>query len=99
MLGRQGVVRLSPDDSVHDGLGLTEGIEDAIAVLLSDWQPVWSATSAGAIRNFPLLAGIEALTIFADNDAAGTQAAQALCARYEAAGAEARIVPPVLHHG
>jgi len=58
MLGRQGVVRLSPDSEVTMGLGITEGVEDGLAVLLSGWAPVWAATSAGAITNFPVLSGI-----------------------------------------
>jgi hypothetical protein len=53
MLGKQGVIRLSPDPEVTMGLGLVEGIEDGLAVLLSGWGPVWAATSAGAIERFP----------------------------------------------
>ena len=94
MLGRQGVVRLSPDSEVTMGLGITEGIEDGLAVLLSGWAPVWAATSAGAIVRFPVLAGIEALTVFADADTPGIQAAEACAARWRAAGREARITSP-----
>ena len=36
MLGRQGVVRVTPDEDVTYGLGIAEGVEDAIAVAL-DW--------------------------------------------------------------
>jgi hypothetical protein len=94
MLGRQGVVRLSPDTEVTMGLGITEGVEDGIAVLLSGWAPVWAATSAGAIARFPVLAGIEALTIFADADHAGRQAASTCAARWCCAGCEAVIAAP-----
>ena len=90
MLGRQGVVRLSPNSEVTMGLGIAEGIEDSLAVLLSGWAPVWAATSAGAIARFPVLDGIEALTIFADADASGMQAAGACAARWRAAGREVR---------
>ena len=82
MLGRQGVVRLSPDDDVTTALGITEGIEDGLAVLLSGWVPVWAATSSGAIARFPLSPGIEALTIFADADEAGQRAAQECAERW-----------------
>jgi hypothetical protein len=91
MLGRQGVVRLSLDDDVTEGLGLTEGIEDGLSVLLSGWAPVWAATSAGAIERFPVLPGIGSLTIFADTDAVGMRAAQACAARWRDAGAETNI--------
>ena len=92
MLGCQGVVRLSPDDTVTMGLGIAEGIEDGLAVVLSGWMPVWAATSAGAIARLSVVNGIEALTIFADADAPGMQAAQTCSARWRAAGREARIV-------
>ena len=94
MLGRQGVIRLSPDDAVTSALGVAEGIEDALAVLLSGWSPVWVATSAGAIARLPVIPGIECMTIFADADEAGFDAAKSCCARWRAAGRETCIVAP-----
>ena len=93
MLGRQGVIRLSPDQDVTEGLGICEGIEDALAVILSGWAPVWAATSCGAIERLPILSGIEALTIFADNDKSGLRAAEACAARWTEAGREASVIP------
>jgi putative DNA primase/helicase len=98
MLGPQGVVRLSADEDVTLGLGLTEGVEDGLGVLLAGWWPVWAATSAGAIQRFPVLPGIEALTVFADADAVGMTAAEVCAARWLGAGQEATILPPH-HHG
>ncbi len=94
MLGRQGVIRVSPDDAITTALGVTEGVEDALAVVLSGWCPIWAATSAGAIARLPLISGIESLTIFADADEAGVQAAESCCDRWRSAGREARIVSP-----
>lgn len=101
MLGAAGVVRLVPDDEVTLGLGLAEGIETALAVMQrGGWRPVWAATSAGAINRFPVLTGIEALTVFADTDAAGSgpnaglDAARACCRRWAAAGRVARLLVP-----
>ena len=95
MLGSAGIIRLTPDEEVTSGLGIAEGIETALSVLQGfGWRPVWAATSAGAIRTFPMLPGIEALTVFADADGAGTDAATACCARWREAGIEARIVLP-----
>src|SRR5262249_41413079 len=74
--------------------GITEGVEDAIAILLSGWSPVWAATSAGGVAKFPILFGIEALTVFADADAAGLRAAQICRDRWLAAGHEAVIAAP-----
>ncbi|MBO1073360.1 toprim domain-containing protein [Roseomonas sp. 1311] len=79
MAGRAGVVRLVPDAEVTMGLGLAEGIETSLAIMQrAGWRPVWAATSAGAIRTFPVLAGIEELTIFADADDKGAGVAAAL---------------------
>jgi putative DNA primase/helicase len=94
MLGRAGVIRLSRDDAVLGGLGITEGVEDGLAVLLSGWSPIWAAGSAGAIRRFPILAGIDSLTIFADADLAGRQAAQECEERWASVAKEARISAP-----
>ena len=94
MLGRQGVVRLSADATVTNGLGLAEGVEDGIAVLLSGWAPVWAATSAGAIERFPILSGIETLTIFSDADVTGMTASNRCISRYLETGRQARVCPP-----
>jgi putative DNA primase/helicase len=90
MLGGQGVVRITPDEDVTLGLGIAEGVEDALAIAL-EWGPAWAATSAGAIERFPVLSGIEHLTIFADADSAGTRAARVCADRWIAAGLEAQI--------
>jgi len=94
MLGKAGVIRLCPDDSVTLGLGICEGIEDGIAIILSGWRPVWAAASAGLIQRFPVLAGIEALTIFADADDTGMRAAYACAGRWREAGRECVVVAP-----
>lgn len=94
MLGKRGVVRLSPDEEVTLGLGIAEGVEDAMAVLLLGRAPVWAASCAGAIDRFPVLPGVEHLTIFADDDEVGIKAAQTCAERWQTAGHEARIVLP-----
>ncbi|MBN8245243.1 toprim domain-containing protein [Nitratireductor aquimarinus] len=95
MLGtaKDGVVRLSGDDSVTSGVAIAEGIETALAV---PFRPVWACLSAGQLAAFPVLPGIESLTIFADNDASGTgQSAANECGqRWHDAGREVTIVAP-----
>ena len=89
-----GVVRLSPDDQVETGLAITEGLEDALSIIDHGWEPVWACLSAGSIANFPVLAGIEALTIFADADDAGRRAATKCMERWTAAGREVTVMFP-----
>ena len=93
MLGRQGVIRVSRDDAVTMSLGIAEGLEDALSVLISGWSPVWAATSAGAIARFPVLPGVESLTVFADADDAGLEAAQRCAERWAASG-DVRVCAP-----
>ena len=92
MLGKQGVIRISPDEDVTDALGICEGVEDALAVQLAGWRPVWAATSAGAIARFPILNGVEYLTIFADGDEAGRDAAKSCVLRWRQAQRAATAV-------
>lgn len=86
-----GVVRLSADEDVTHGLAIAEGIETALA---APFRPVWACLSAGAMEVFPVLPGIEALTILTDHDKAGVKAANACAARWHAAGSEVTFVMP-----
>jgi hypothetical protein len=95
MAGAAGVVRLVPDEDVTMGLGIAEGIETSFSVMQGyGWRPVWAATSAGMIRTFPVLPGIEALTLFADADGAGITAAEACAERWAEAGREVEVIAP-----
>jgi putative DNA primase/helicase len=76
-----GVVRLWPDECVTQALGLAEGIESALAAA-HGFTPVWSAIDAGNMAAFPVLAGIESLTLFIDHDAAGIRAGMACTERW-----------------
>lgn len=91
-------VRLSPDESVATGLATAEGIETALAVIGNfGVSPVWAALSAGTLARFPVLSGVECLSIFADNDASrtGSAAAQECAERWTSAGRECVIwMPP-----
>ncbi|MDX1975007.1 MAG: toprim domain-containing protein [Rickettsiales bacterium] len=88
-----GVIRLSRDEDVTMGLAIAEGIETA---LCCDWKPIWATGSAGNMALFPVLNGIEALSIFADHDKSGTglSSAKQCAARWQKAGREVRFTMP-----
>jgi hypothetical protein len=95
MFGKAGIIRLSPGDEVGTGLGVAEGIETALTIMQSfGWRPVWCTTSAGGIGRFPVVPSIQTLTIFADRDPAGINAARTCAANWTKAGREARICLP-----
>lgn len=87
-----GVIRLWPDDCVTTGLGIAEGIETALSAGHL-FRPMWATVDAGHMAKFPVLPGIESLSIFVDADDAGRSAARACAERWHAAGREvARFV-------
>ena len=89
-----GVVRLWPDDEITLGLVLGEGIETCLAGAQAGLTPVWATLSAGNLAAFPVLPGIEGLTVLVDHDRPnpttgrrpGISAALALVRRYTEAG-------------
>ncbi len=64
-----GVVRLSLDEDVLEGLHLAEGLETALSAMAAGLRPVWSTGSTALMRTFPVLDGVDCLTIIADHDA------------------------------
>jgi hypothetical protein len=91
------VVMLSPSEDVTTSLAIAEGIETSLSILVAGMGPVWAAGNAGNIRHFPVLPGIEGLTIFADNDAksgTGLDSAQVCAQRWADAGRDATIRLP-----
>jgi hypothetical protein len=90
-------VKLDADENVEYGLTIGEGVETTLAGMQLGFRPAWALGFAGAIKNFPVLSGIEALTILVDNDEAdrngrqaGQQAATECWRRWNVAGREVR---------
>jgi len=96
------VIRLWPDEAVEQGLVIGEGVETVLGAATRVMyrgtllQPAWAVCSANNLGNFPILPGIEALTVLVDHDAGGTgQNAAAECAaRWSAAGREVTRLTP-----
>jgi hypothetical protein len=93
---RGACIKLSTDAAVTHGLGLAEGIETGLALMACGWQPIWSTAGSAGLGAFPVIDGIEALTVLADNDENGSGEIAALeCVkRWRAAGREAKAIKP-----
>jgi putative DNA primase/helicase len=92
-----GAVKLTPDEDVTLCLGIGEGIESALSLRLArefGMSPVWSLLSAGQVKAFPVLAGIEALWIAVDHDRDGVKAATVAARAWHRAGPEAFLIKP-----
>jgi hypothetical protein len=88
------VVLLSPFCEPTDGLTICEGTETGVALLMAGLAPVWACGGAGNLAAFPVLGGIEALTIGADTGKVGQNAAAAVAARWQEAARAAVIIAP-----
>jgi putative DNA primase/helicase len=82
-------------ENVELGLAIGEGLETTLAGRQLGFGPAWALGSAGALRNFALLDGIESLTLMVDNDPAdqrgrraGGEAATECWRRWKDAGRE-----------
>jgi hypothetical protein len=91
-------IKITDDADVAMGLTIGEGLETTLAGIMFDHAPAWALGPAAAIGAFPVLAGIEALTILGETDDGGAnERASAECfSRWEAAGQDVyRVMPPV----
>ena len=64
----RGVIRLWPDTEVTIALAIGEGIETCLAAAHEGLTPVWATISASNLTAFPILPGIERLTVLCDHD-------------------------------
>jgi hypothetical protein len=103
MLGRVGgcAVKLDPDENVELSLTVGEGIETMLAARARGFKPAWAVGSAGALKNFPVLPGVESLVVIVDHDppdkngrCAGQEAAAECSERWTLAGCEVRRILP-----
>jgi phage/plasmid primase-like uncharacterized protein len=103
------VIRLWPDEVVEQHLVLGEGVETVLSMALHRThrgkllRPAWAVCVANNLKKFPILSGIEILTVLVDNDLpdqrgrrAGQEAAAKCAARWSEAGREViRLTPNV----
>jgi putative DNA primase/helicase len=98
MLGPAGgaAIKIDDDTEVEQGLHIGEGFETCLAGRQLGYRPAWALGSAIAIGKFPVLAGIDALTIFGETDDSGDNLtnAKACARRWTEADREAWLLRP-----
>ena len=82
-----------PDDEVP-AMGVSEGIETALAARCASGLPTVAAYSASALSTWHWPPGLQRLVIFADADRAGVEAADKLRQRARAAGLSVHVMTP-----
>ena len=89
-------IKLSADECVTTGLTVGEGLETVLSAMQLGFNPAWALGDAGNVRAFPVLSGIDCITIIVDHDENGTgqRAALECSRRWTEAGREVfRVVP------
>jgi hypothetical protein len=96
MLGsvRGAAIKLDADAHVTIGLVIGEGIETCLAARQLGFRPVWAPGSVGAISSFPVLPGVDGLTILAEAGEPSAKAVQACGTRWSQAEGEVIVVSP-----
>jgi hypothetical protein len=98
MLGPVGgaAIKIDADQDVEQGLTISEGFETGQAGRAMGFRPTWALGSAGAIGTFPVLSGIDALTVLAEPDKANARAVELCGNRWSDAGREVLVVRSTL---
>lgn len=100
-------IKLVGDDTVTQGLCVAEGLETALAGMTIMHRgtvlvPMWATGGTAGLTTFPVLPGVEALTILVDHDPInpktgerpGHRAAQTCAQRWAEAGREIMLLTP-----
>ena len=87
-------IKIDADDEVCTGLTVGEGFETCLAARQLGFRTTWAPGSVNAVAAFPVLSGIEALTILEETDDTSERAVRDCATRWHAAGCEVLIVRP-----
>lgn len=85
-------IKLDEDENSLGALHIGEGLETCLAARQLGLRPTWALGSAGAVAAFPVLSGVECLTLLAEHDDASVRAVEACGSRWHAAGREVRLI-------
>jgi putative DNA primase/helicase len=89
-----GAIKIDEDADVTLGLCVGEGLETTLAGRQLGFAPAWSLLNDSGIANFPVLPGLEGLTIFLENDDANRRAARKCGRRWHQAGRDVFTLRP-----
>jgi putative DNA primase/helicase len=86
---RGAAIKLDEDANVLGGLHIGEGVETCMAARQLGLRPTWALGSKGGIAKFPVLGGVECVTLLAEPDAATE--VETCAAHWHAVGREVLI--------
>ena len=89
-------IKLTPDEEVTHGLHVGEGLETCMSAISLGIKPCWATGSSGGIARFPVLRGIDALTVLGEAGTASYKALVEVSARWLAAEREIAVIEPTV---
>jgi putative DNA primase/helicase len=92
-----GAIKIDPDEDVTRGICVGEGLETCLSGRLIGYRPGWSVLNKNGVADFPVLPGIDGLTIFGEHDEKqqSMKAIQSCAERWLAAGKEVLTAWPM----
>jgi hypothetical protein len=107
---RGSVIKIFADETVERALVIGEGLETCLSAATIAYRgtllrPIWATGGTGNMKNFPVLSGVDTLTIIVDHDQRdprtgrypGQDAARECAQHWQAAGCEVvRLMPNAL---
>ena len=88
-------IMLDAFGEVLEGLHIGEGVETCMAARQLGLRPCWALGSAPAVAAFPVLNGVECLTLLQENDDASERVCEACAMRWLTAGREVILNEPI----
>jgi putative DNA primase/helicase len=92
---KHAAVMLDDFADVTNGLHIAEGVETAMSARVLGLRPTWALGSVGAIADFPVLGGVEVLTLLAEHDDTSARAVEACAVRWHEAEREVLVNYPL----
>ena len=92
-LGRTagGAIKIDCDEHVEQGVVIGEGVETCFAARQLGFAPVWSLISSSGIAAFPVLSGLDGLTILAEDGETSRRDVQLCFDRWFAVGVRPEV--------
>jgi putative DNA primase/helicase len=82
MLGVAKGAAVKIDTDIQSSLTVGEGVETVLSARAAGFGPVWALGSSGAVKAFPVLAGLAELTLLEENDPTSRRDVKTCAKRY-----------------
>jgi putative DNA primase/helicase len=96
MLGiaRNAAIKLDAHATIATKLMIGEGVETVLSGRMADLGPAWALGSSGAVGSFPVVKGLQEITLLEENDPTSRRDIEICKRRYLKAGKPVNVITP-----